>query len=208
MLPYPQLSRWMIIGCVLFSVISSADAGDSKALTRQAKAAIRAAENTNDAQLKNTKLDEARKLIDQLKAADPQNVELKTIESKYRYMDTGREATKTAARTPEVDTGKLKEVLADWNAIIKLDKDLHAKANRFFPHSGSMSYTKEQTDQVVSMIDDVMKNDQPRIPAHSVGVACLLCKSAERTKDLPGVQDDRAETALRPYSWDSVVQRS
>ena len=156
MLPYPQLSRWMIIGCVLFSVISSADAGDSKALTRQAKAAIRAAENTNDAQLKNTKLDEARKLIDQIKAVDPQNVELKTIESKYRYMDTGREATEAAARTPEVDTGKLKEVLADWNAIIKLDKDLYAKTNRFFPHSGSMSYTKEQTDQVLSVIDDVM----------------------------------------------------
>ena len=76
----------------LLSVMSSATAGDSKELVRQAKAAIRAAENTNDAQVKNTKLDEARKLIDQIKAADPQNVELKTIESKYRYMDTGREA--------------------------------------------------------------------------------------------------------------------
>jgi hypothetical protein len=166
MLPYPQLSRWMIIGCVLFSVMSSADAGDGKELARQAKAAIRAAENTNDAQLKNTKLDEARKLIDQIKAADPQNVELRTLESKYRYMDTGREATKAAARTPEVDTGKLKEVLADWNAIIKLDKDLYAKTNRFFPHAAGISYTKEQTDQVLSVIDDVVKNDQPRILAY------------------------------------------
>ncbi len=166
MLPYPQLSRWLIIGYVLFSVISSADAGDSKELARQAKAAIRAAENTNDAQLKNTKLDEARKLIDQIKATDPQNVELKAIESKYRYMDTGREATKAAARSPEVDAGKLKEVLSDWSALIKLDKDLYAKTNRFFPHDAGISYTKEQTDQVLLVIDDVVKNDQPRILAY------------------------------------------
>ena len=190
MLLYPQLSRWMVIGCVLFSVISSADAGDSKELARQAKAAIRAAENTNDAQLKNTKLDEARKLIDQIKATDPQNVELKTIESKYRYMDTGREATKAAARTPEVDTGKLKEVLDDWNAIIKLDKDLYTKTNRFFPHSGSMSYTKEQTDQVLSVIDDVMKNDQTRILAY--------LKEFSKKYGEPNDEMDRKIYALTP----------
>jgi len=155
-----------MIVCVLFSVASSATAGDSKELARQVKAAIRAAENTNDAQLKNTKLDEARKLIDQMKAADPRNVELRSLESKYRYMNTGREATKAAARTPEEDTGKLKEVLDDWNAIIKLDKDLYAKTNRFFPHAEGMSYTKEQMDQVLSVMGDVVKNDQPRILAY------------------------------------------
>jgi len=165
MLSYLQLSRWIIIGCVLFSVMPSATAGDTKELVRQAKTAIRAAENTNDAQMKNNKLDEARKLIDQIKATDPQNVELKSLESKYRYMDTGREATKTAASTPEVDTVKLKEVLDDWNAIIKLDKDLYAKTNRFFPHAEGLSYTKEQTDQMLSVIDDVVKNDQPHILA-------------------------------------------
>ena len=166
MLSYPQLSRWIMIVCVLFSVTSSATAGDSRELARQAKAAIRAAENTNDAQLKNTKLDEARKLIDQIKAGDPQNAELRSLESKYRYMNTGREATKAAARTPEGDTGKLKEVLDDWNVIIKLDKDLYAKTNPFFPHAVGMSYTKEQMDQVLSVMDDVVKNDQPRILAY------------------------------------------
>jgi hypothetical protein len=49
MLRYPQLSRWMMIGCLLFGVMSGATAGESKELARQAKAAIRAAENTNDA---------------------------------------------------------------------------------------------------------------------------------------------------------------
>jgi hypothetical protein len=113
--------------------------------------------------MKNGKLDEARKLIDQIKAADPKNGEIGTLESKYRYMDTGREATKAATSAPAVDTGKMKEVLDDWNAIIKLEKDLRAKTNRFFPHEGGMSYTKEQTDEVVSVVGDVIKNDQPRI---------------------------------------------
>lgn len=190
MLHYPQLSPWIIIGCVLFSVMPTAAAGDTKELVRQAKAAIRAAENTNDAQLKNTKLDEARKLIDQIKAADPGNAELGTLESKYRYMNTGREATKAAAGTPEVDTGKLKEVLDDWNAIIKLDKDLYAKTNRFFPHAEGFSYTKEQTDQVLSVIDDVVKNDQP----------CILAYLKEFSKRYgePNDEMDRKIYALTP----------
>ncbi len=165
MLSHPQLSSWMLLGCFLLGMVSIASAGDTKDLIRQAKAALRAAENSNDMQVKNTKLDEARKLIDQIKAAEPQNSEIGTLESKYRYMDTGRAATKAAASAPVVDTGKLKEVLADWNAIIKLDKDLYNKTNRFFPHAEGMSYTKEQTDQILAVIADVVKNDQPRILA-------------------------------------------
>ena len=166
MLSYPNLSSWIFLGCFLFSVVPNAAVGDTKDLIRQAKAALRAAENTNDAKIKNAKLDEARGLIDRIKVADPQNNEIGTLESKYRYMDTGREATKAAASAPEVDKGKLKEAVEDWNAIIKLDKDLRDKTNRFFPHAEGMSYTTEQTDQVLSVVDDVVKNDQPRILAY------------------------------------------
>jgi hypothetical protein len=166
MVRYPRLSIWILLICFLFCVVPITNAADTKELVRKAKADLRAAENTNDMQVKNTKLDEVRKLIDQIKAAEPQNSELGTLESKYRYMNTGREAAKAAVSTPEVDTRRLKEVLDDWNAIIKLDKELYAKTNRFFPHSGGMSYAKEQTDQVLSVIDDVMKNDQPRILAY------------------------------------------
>ena len=190
MLHYPRLLPWIIIGCVLFSAMPSAAAGDTKDLVRQAKAAIRAAENTNDAQMKNTKLDEARKLIDQIKAVDPRNAEIGTLENKYRYMDTGRQATKAAASTPEVDMGKLKEVLDDWNAIIKLDKDLYAKTNRFFPHAEGFSYTKEQTDQVLSVIDDVVKNDQPRILAY--------LKEFSRKYGEPNNEMDKKIYALTP----------
>lgn len=166
MLPYPHLSLWLVLSCLMLGMLPAATAGDTKDMIRQAKAALRAAENTNDAQTKNAKLDEARKLIDQIKAADPKNSEISVLESKYRYMDTGREATKAAPSTPQADTGKLKEVLNDWETIVKMEKDLHDKTNRFFPHAEGLSYTPEQTDQLLSVQDDVIKNDQPRILAY------------------------------------------
>jgi hypothetical protein len=190
MLPYPLLSPWILLGCLVFGMIPLAAAGDTKDLIRQAKAAIRAAENTNDTQVKNTKLDEARKLIDQIRAVDPQNSEIGTLESKYRYMNTGREATKAAVSTPEVDMVKMKEVLADWNAIIKLDKDLSAKTDRYFPHAEGFSCTKEQTDQVIAVIDDVVKNDQQRILA--------FLKEFSKKYGEPDNEMDRKIYALTP----------
>lgn len=162
---HPQLTSLLLIGCFMFGMVPGALAGDTKDLVRQAKAALRAAENTNDVQIKNAKLDEARGLLDKIKAAEPNNPELGMLESKYRYQNSGREATKVATNAPAVDQGKLKETLADWNAIIKLDKELHDKTNRFFPHANGMSCTAEQTDQVLAVINDVTKNDQPRILA-------------------------------------------
>jgi len=163
MLSHPNLTSFVLLGCIMLGMVPGATAGDTKEFVRQAKAALRAAENTNDPQVKNAKLDEARSLIDKIKEAEPNNPELRTLESKYRYQDTGREATKASTTAPSMDQGKLQEVLNDWNAIIKMEKDLHDKTNRFFPHSEGMSYTKEQTDQVLSVISDVLKNDEPRI---------------------------------------------
>ncbi len=165
MLSCRTLSFLILIACLLVTIAPNAPAADTKDLIRQAKAALRAAENTSDAAIRNAKLDEARVLIDKIKAADPKNSEIRTLESKYRYMDTGREATKASASAPAIDKGRMKEVLDDWNAIIKQDKDLHDKTSRFFPHAEGMSYTPEQTDQVLAVIDDV-KRDQPRILAY------------------------------------------
>ncbi len=190
MFPYQSVSPWIILGCMILAVLPNASGGDVKDLVRQAKAAIRAAENTNDAQVKNAKLDEARKLIDQIKAADPQNSEIRMLESKYKYMDTGREATKASTATQEVDQTKLKEVLADWNAIVKLEKDLHDKTNRFFPHSDGLSYTKDQTDQVISVANDVVTNDQPRILA--------FLKDFSKKYGEPNDEMDRKIYALTP----------
>lgn len=148
----------------LFGMVTGAAALDVKALVQQAKAALRAVENTSDLQVKNAKLDEARDLIAQIKAADPTNSELRLLESKYRYFDTDRKPSDQAApAAAEVDAGKVKAVLEDWNAIIKLDKDLAAKTGSFIPNAAGMSYAADQTERVLSVIDDVIKNDKPRI---------------------------------------------
>jgi hypothetical protein len=48
MLPYTEVSPWIIAGCLMFCAMAVAPAGDTKDLVRQAKAALRAAENTNE----------------------------------------------------------------------------------------------------------------------------------------------------------------
>jgi len=188
----------------MFGVAPGTAAGDTKDLIRQAKAALRAAENTNDPQAKNAKLDEARNLIDRIKAADPNNVELNTLESKYRYQDTGRQATKASSEVPVVDQARLKEVLSDWNAIIALDKELYNKTHEFFPHAEGMSYQKEQTDRVISIVSDVLKNDQPRILA--------FLKQFSQKYGEPNDEMDRKIYALTPKDpkkgmYDEVNQR-
>jgi hypothetical protein len=204
MISRPVYISLMLLGSFMLGMVPVAAAGDTKDLIRQAKAALRAAENTNDPQVKNAKLDEARALIDKIKAADPGNAELGTLESKYRYQDTGREATKAAASAPTIDQGKLQEVIADWNAIIKLDKDLYEKTNKFFPHAEGMNYSKEQTDQVLAVISDVLKNDQPKILA--------FLKEFTKKYGEPNDEMDRKIYALTPKDpkkgmYDEVNQR-
>ena len=184
-------SSWILLGCLLFGMVPGVGfSADTKTLVQQAKAALRAAENASDDTVKNTKLDEARKLIDQIKAADPKNSEIGTLESKYRYMDTGRAATKAAAPAPAADTGRIKEVLADWNAVIKLDKDLVAKTGRFFPQANGMACAKEQTDQALAVIDEVTKTDRPRILA--------FLKEFSKKYGEPGNEMDKKIYALTP----------
>jgi len=161
-------SRWVVLGILLCGMVTGVGATDVKTLVQQAKAALRAVENASDAAVKNSKLDEAKNLIAQIKAADPTNSELGTLESKFRYLGGDRLATGAAAPAPaaaSVDTGKAKQVLDDWNAIIKLEQDLAAKTSRFFPNAENLSYTKDQTDEVLSLVADVLKNDKPRILA-------------------------------------------
>jgi hypothetical protein len=62
-------------------------------------------------------------LIEKIKAADPANSELRALESKYRYLDTGRPAAGAATASTAVDPGKAKQTLADWNEIVKLEEN-------------------------------------------------------------------------------------
>ncbi len=161
-------SRCVLLGILLCGMVTGAGAADVKTLVQQAKAALRAVENASDASFKNAKLDEARDLIAQIRAADPTNSELGTLDSKYRYLAPDRKPAAAAAApagAASADSGKAKQALDDWNAIIKLEQDLAAKTSRFFPNEENLSYTKDQSDQVLSLVADVLKNDKPRILA-------------------------------------------
>ena len=81
-----QMSSILVLASLIMCTVLTSPAADLRETIRSAKAALRAAENTNDAQVKATKLSEARALIDQIKAAEPGNSELRTLESKYRYL--------------------------------------------------------------------------------------------------------------------------
>jgi hypothetical protein len=163
--------RCVLFGLLLCGMVTGVGAADVKTLVQQAKAALRAVENSSDASVKNAKLDEAKDLIAQIKAADPANSELRTLESKFRYLDGDRPAASPAAANvptataTAADTAKAKQALDDWNSLIKLEQDLTAKAGRFFPNAENLSYTKDQTDQVLLLVDEVLKKDKPLILA-------------------------------------------
>lgn len=158
-------SRCVLLGILLCGMVTGVGATDVKALVQQAKAALRAAENTGDTNVKNARLDEAKALIAQIKAADPANSELGTLESKYRYLDTDRQPAAASPALAPADAGKARQVIDDWNTIVKLEQDLRAKTGRFFPNAENMSYTRDQTDEVLSLVSDVLRNDKPRILA-------------------------------------------
>jgi hypothetical protein len=112
--------------CLLFGGLSlcfaaeagAAGAAETKALATKAKAALRAGENTNDQAVLKAKLDEARGLIEQIRAADPNYPELGVIENKYRYLGGGlkasQEQTSKAQAEASIDWVKVKQVIADW----------------------------------------------------------------------------------------------
>ena len=183
-------------------------AADVKALARQAKSALRAAENTGDQAVLQAKLDEAKALIDQIRAADPEFVELGVIENRYRYLGGGLKArqdqdAKEKAQA-SIDWTKVKQVVADWEALIKLNDDLADKTGRFFPNDQNISYTKDQTDEVLALVGDVLKNDQPKVLA--------FLKDFSAKYGPPGDSTDRKVFDLAPKDpkkglYDEVNQR-
>jgi hypothetical protein len=161
------LSHLFLLGCIMLSFASGTYAADAKALATKAKAALRAAENSNDQAVIKAKLDEARGLIDQVRAADPKYGELSAMESKYRYLGGGLKAseaqTAKAQADASIDWAKVKQVIADWEALDKLTVEFRQKTERFFPNDQNISYSKEQTDQVLALAAEVARNDQPKI---------------------------------------------
>jgi hypothetical protein len=169
-------------------------AADAKALATKAKAALRAAENSNDQAVIKTKLEEARGLIDQIKAADPKYPELAVMENKYRYLGGGlkasQEQTAQAQAQASIDWAKVKQVVADWEALEKMTMEFRKKTERFFPNDQNISYSREQTDEVLALAADVAKNDQPKILA--------FLKTFTAKYGQPGEATDRKIIELTP----------
>ncbi len=160
-----QMSSILVVATLVMCTVLSSPAADLRETIRSAKAALRAAENTNDAQVKATKLSEARTLIDQIKAAEPGNSELRTLESKYRYLAPDAAPAAPAAPAATVGGGSSPEALKDWLAIVEMHTALRQKTDRFFPNGANIAYSPEQTGEVIALAADVMKNDRPRILA-------------------------------------------
>jgi hypothetical protein len=134
-------SRGALLGILLCGMATGASAADVKTMVQQAKAALRAVENTGDDAVKFAKLDEAQDLIEKIKAADPSNSELRILESKYRYLNTRRPPAGAAAK-PAIaapDSGKAQQTLEDWKTIVKFEAELTAKTSRFFPNAENLN---------------------------------------------------------------------
>ena len=157
-----QMSSILVLASLIMCTVLTSPAADLRETIRSAKAALRAAENTNDAQVKATKLSEARALIDQIKAAEPGNSELRTLESKYRYLAPDAAPAAPAAANSGATS---QETLKDWTMIVTMHKALREKTDRFFPNAANIAYSPEQTGEVIALAADVMKNDRPRILA-------------------------------------------
>jgi hypothetical protein len=158
-----QTSSFIVLAALMFCSALTAPAADTRENIRLAKAALRAAENTNDPQVKATKLSEARTLIDQIKAAEPGNSELRAMESKYRYLAPDAPSAAPAPAAAPAGAGSSGEALKDWTAIVDMHKKLREKTDRFFPNAANIAYSPEQTGDVVALAAEVMKNDRPRI---------------------------------------------
>lgn len=188
-----RILRTMLLVMLTLSLALTATA-DVKDLARKAKAALRAGENTNDQAVLKAKLDEAKELIDQIRAEDPNFVELGAIQARYRSLSGGLKARQDQEAREQaqasIDWNQVRQVIADWEALIKMTKDLRQKTKDFFPNDQNIAYTKEQTDQVLALAADVLKNDQPRILA--------FLKEFEAKYGPPGDETDRKIIALTP----------
>lgn len=185
-----QMSSILVVASLMVCAVLSSPAADLRETIRSAKAALRAAENTNDGQVKATKLNEARTLLDQIKAAEPGNSELRALESKYRYLAPDAAPPAPAAPAAAAGGGGSPEALKDWLAIVDMHKALRQKTDRFFPNAANIAYSPEQTGEVIALAADVMKTDRPRILA--------FLKDFAGTYGQPDDAMDRKIIALTP----------
>ena len=178
---------------LLFAIVSlavPAGAADIKTLVKEANAKFRAIDNTNDDAQAKALFEEAKSLLDQIAAQNPNAPELMILKTKSRRAATRFETSAPpappvasapkappappTASPPKATPGPTEpvqpasgpardEVIKDWAAFVQLHADFTQKVNRSFPQPGVIVYEKKNADQVLALIDDLAKNDVPRI---------------------------------------------
>lgn len=176
----------------VYAVVFAAPSTKSKEMVKQINKELRAVENSHDAAQAKSMLNDIRKKIDELKAEDPSNPELNTIESKYRR-NRGMYKEDTAGEKtgkPE-DSSQKKQALQDWEAIVSVYKGFREKMDPVIPHGKSVIYNNSNIDEVTSIIQSLR--------AETPGIKVKIDKfTAKYGKDIDSI--DRKLFELTPLN--------
>lgn len=140
-----------------------------KKMSNDAKAAIRAYENTGDPAVKKEKVILARDLVEKIKKADPAYSELRILEMKLqpklKEQGLDEKAGKQTGAVPAVNNAEKERALSDWKTIVEAAEALKKKSAKYFTGQTAISYDESMTDDVIKTAGDILKNDKPKLAA-------------------------------------------
>jgi hypothetical protein len=195
-----RLALLLALGLMLSSLVLTAAAADTKALAKEAAAAIRSVENMHDNAAAVAKLAEIRSELDQIRAADPNFAELRILESKYKRLtglfgapqSTAAKAAQTstpsapssggqtsAASGASASAGNKEEALKDWEAIVALKEDFVPRLEEVIPtYVKNIIYDGEHADEVLAKIA-VLQKEAPAVKARVVAFSSKYGRTVE-----------------------------
>lgn len=174
----------LVVALVLFSALGqTADCADLKALAKEASAGLRAVENMSDHAAAAAKLSEIKVKIDQIRAQDPQNVELRILDSKYKRLigiyGTPSSAPAASSASKTVDSAGMEQALKDWEAIVALKEDFIGRLEEVIPtYVKNIIYDGVHADEVLAKIA-VLKKEAPAVKAQVVAFSAKYGKTVE-----------------------------
>ncbi len=178
----------VLMGCLLCVQVTAFAPADVRTQAREANTALRAVENMHDKAAAVAKLAEIRKMIDQIRAADPNFAELRVLESKYKRLTglfgappgAGAVSKPTAASaTPAVAAGAREEALRDWEEIVALKEDFITRLEEVIPvHVKNIIYDGVHADEPLRKIAALNK-EAPAVKQKVVAFSGKYGKTVE-----------------------------
>ncbi|MCU0844332.1 MAG: hypothetical protein MUC76_05330 [Spirochaetes bacterium] len=160
----------VLIGLFLsVSLAYTESPAELKKMSNDAKAAIRAYENTTDPAVKKEKVILARDLIEKIKKADPAYSELRILQMKLapkvKEQGLDEKAGKHASAGPASNNPEKERALSDWKTIVEAAEALKQKSAKYFTGPTAISYDESMTDDVIKTASDILKNEKPKLAA-------------------------------------------